>query len=88
MTYYDKSGSGFDASVFVPNKGGRKRGQRNPNSVARDAAIARGKQLIANGMDIVKAAEVIEPEYYQDRMTDVQWPERRFKYVVSLLKAD
>lgn len=88
MTYlYDVSGSGFEPSAITPNKVGRKCGQRNANSAAKDAAISRGKQLIANGMDIVKAAEAIEPKYYLNRMTDVEWPERRLKYVVSRLKS-
>ena len=79
------SGFGLPEGTGWPKRG-RKHGQRDPNTAAKDAAIARGKLLVAGGMAVAKAAEAIEDEYYGGHATNVQWPERRLKYLAALLK--
>lgn len=65
---------------------GRKLGQRNPNSDAKDAAIARAKLLVAAGMNALDAAMIIEPDYFRHAATSEDGRKRRLKYLATLSK--
>ena len=67
-------------------KRGRKKGQRDPNSVAKDAAIARAKLLVADGMTTSDAAKAMHDGYFRHAATSPDGYERRLKYLATLLK--
>jgi predicted SnoaL-like aldol condensation-catalyzing enzyme len=67
-------------------KRGRKPGQRNPNSVAKDAAIERAKSLVEGGIDASEAATIVEPDYFRHAATSADGHKRRLKYLAQLLK--
>lgn len=85
MTITVSDGFALPDGVDWPKRG-RKVGQRNPNSAAKDAAIQRAKAMVASGVNVATATEDIEQEYYGLAVDSSACRKRRLKYLATLLK--